>query len=61
MALNDASYLAFVEQSMRPHRARVWAMRTVRRAGEQRWATVSLVSYVLGAPYVGHLVESDGI
>jgi hypothetical protein len=57
----DASYLAFVERSMRPHRARVWLRRAARGVVERRWATVSLASYALGAPYAVHLVESHRI
>jgi hypothetical protein len=57
----DASFLAFVERSMRPHRARIWIRSAVRRSVDRRWATVSLAAFALGAPYVGHLVESDRI
>jgi hypothetical protein len=57
----DASYLAFVERSMRSHRARMWLRQAAREIVERRWATVSLASYALGAPYTVHLVEDDRI
>jgi hypothetical protein len=61
MATSDVSYLAFVEQSMRPQRARMWVRCVLHRAVERRWTTVSLMAFAFGAPYVTHLVETEKI